>query len=51
MPGRRWSDGLHEAIEAKEGVKVQEQTQTLANSLYKNFVLVYLWGWKTKRNY
>ncbi len=41
MPGRRWSDGLHEAIEAKEGVKVQEQTQTLATITLQNYFRLY----------
>ncbi|MEO0143563.1 MAG: preprotein translocase subunit SecA [candidate division WOR-3 bacterium] len=41
MPGRRWSDGLHEAIEAKEGVKVQEQTQTLATITIQNYFRLY----------
>jgi len=41
MPGRRWSDGLHQAIEAKEGVEVQKETQTLATITYQNFFLLY----------
>jgi preprotein translocase subunit SecA len=41
MPGRRWSDGLHQAIEAKEGVTVQNETQTLASITYQNFFLLY----------
>ncbi|MBW4662057.1 MAG: preprotein translocase subunit SecA [Drouetiella hepatica Uher 2000/2452] len=41
MPGRRWSDGLHQAIEAKEGVEIQPETQTLAAITYQNFFLLY----------
>jgi preprotein translocase subunit SecA len=41
MPGRRWSDGLHQAIEAKEGVEIQPETQTLATITYQNFFLTY----------
>src|SRR2546425_658998 len=41
QPGRRWSDGLHEAIEAKEGVKVQQETQTLATITYQNYFRLY----------
>ncbi len=41
MPGRRWSDGLHQAIEAKENVKIQKETQTLASITYQNFFLLY----------
>jgi preprotein translocase subunit SecA len=41
MPGRRFSDGLHEAIEAKEGVKVESQTQTLATVTLQNFFRMY----------
>ena len=41
MPGRRWSDGLHQAIEAKEGVAIQPETQTLASITYQNFFLLY----------
>jgi preprotein translocase subunit SecA len=41
MPGRRWSDGLHQAIEAKEGVDIQPETQTLASITYQNFFLLY----------
>ena len=41
MPGRRWSDGLHQAIEAKEGLPVQPETQTLASITYQNFFLLY----------
>jgi len=37
MPGRRWSDGLHQAIEAKEGVKVAEENQTLATITFQNY--------------
>ncbi|MBD2256745.1 preprotein translocase subunit SecA [Pseudanabaena sp. FACHB-2040] len=41
MPGRRWSDGLHQAIEAKERVDIQSETQTLASITYQNFFLLY----------
>ena len=41
MIGRRWSDGLHQAIEAKEGVEIQNETQTLASITYQNFFLLY----------
>lgn len=41
LPGRRWSDGLHQAIEAKERVDIQNETQTLATITYQNFFLLY----------
>lgn len=41
MIGRRWSDGLHQAIEAKEKVEIQNETQTLATITYQNFFLLY----------
>ncbi len=41
MIGRRWSDGLHQAIEAKEDIKIQNETQTLASITYQNFFLLY----------
>ncbi|MFN9608345.1 MAG: preprotein translocase subunit SecA [Pseudanabaena sp.] len=41
MPGRRWSDGLHQAIEAKESVPIENETQTLATITYQNFFLLY----------
>lgn len=41
MPGRRWSDGLHQAIEAQEGVEIQNETQTLATITYQNLFLLY----------
>ncbi len=41
MLGRRWSDGLHQAIESKEGVEIQPETQTLATITYQNFFLLY----------
>jgi preprotein translocase subunit SecA len=41
MPGRRWSDGIHQAIEAKEGVKVQEESQTLATVTFQNYFRMY----------
>lgn len=37
MPGRRWSEGLHQAVEAKEGVKIQNETVTIASISYQNF--------------
>jgi preprotein translocase subunit SecA len=41
LTGRRWSDGLHQAVEAKEGVEIQNETQTLATITYQNFFLLY----------
>ncbi len=41
MPGRRWSDGLHQAIEAKENLRVQEENQTLATITFQNFFRLY----------
>jgi len=41
MPGRRWSDGLHQAIEAKEGVEVQQEMQTLATITFQNYFRLY----------
>ena len=41
MPGRRWSDGQHQAIEAKEQLAIQPETQTLASITYQNFFLLY----------
>ncbi|HEX4605579.1 MAG TPA: preprotein translocase subunit SecA [Candidatus Angelobacter sp.] len=41
MPGRRWSDGLHQAIEAKEGVKIERETQTLATITFQNYFRMY----------
>ncbi len=41
MPGRRWSDGLHEAVEAKEGAKIERQTQTLATITFQNYFRMY----------
>ncbi len=41
MPGRRWSDGLHQAIEAKEGVTVEEENQTLATVTFQNYFRMY----------
>ena len=41
MEGRRWSDGLHQSIEAKESVSIQSETQTLASITYQNFFLLY----------
>ncbi|OEE79786.1 preprotein translocase subunit SecA [Vibrio genomosp. F6] len=41
MPGRRWSEGLHQAVEAKEGVKIQNENQTLASITFQNFFRLY----------
>src|SRR5690606_14915603 len=41
LPGRRWSDGLHQAIEAKEGVEIGEENQTLATVTFQNFFRMY----------
>jgi len=41
MPGRRWSDGLHQAVEAKEGLKIQAENQTLASITFQNFFRMY----------
>ena len=41
MPGRRWSDGLHQAIEAKEGVPIQAENQTLASITFQNYFRLY----------
>ncbi len=41
MPGRRWSDGLHQAIEAKEKVKIREENQTIASITFQNFFRLY----------
>ena len=41
MPGRQWSDGLHQAVEAKEGVKIQKETQTLATITLQNYFKLY----------
>ncbi len=41
MPGRRWSDGLHQAVEAKENVKIEKETQTLASITIQNFFRLY----------
>ena len=41
MPGRRWSDGLHQAVEAKEGVKIAQENQTLATITFQNFFRMY----------
>ena len=41
MEGRQWSDGLHQAVEAKEGVKIKEETQTLATITLQNFFKIY----------
>jgi preprotein translocase subunit SecA len=41
MPGRRWSDGLHQAVEAKEGVKIESENQTLATVTFQNYFRMY----------
>jgi preprotein translocase subunit SecA len=41
MPGRRWSDGLHQAVEAKEGIRVRSENQTLASVTFQNFFRMY----------
>jgi preprotein translocase subunit SecA len=41
MPGRRWSDGLHQSVEAKEGVKIERETQTLATISFQNYFRLY----------
>ena len=41
MPGRRWSDGLHQAVEAKEGVKIANENQTLASITFQNYFRMY----------
>ena len=43
MPGRRWSDGLHQAVEAKEGIRIREENQTLATITFQNYFKLY---WK-----
>ncbi len=41
MPGRRWSDGLHQAVEAKEGARIQSESQTLASITFQNYFRLY----------
>ena len=41
MPGRRWSDGIHQSIEAKEGVQIQQETQTMATVTFQNYFRMY----------
>ena len=41
MPGRRWSEGIHQAIEAKEGVAIQNESQTLASTTFQNYFRIY----------
>ncbi len=41
MPGRRWSDGIHQAVEAKEGVRIQSENQTLASTTFQNYFRLY----------
>ena len=42
MPDRRWSDGLHRAVEAKEGVPIRQNSETAASVTYQNFFLLRL---------
>src|SRR5262249_44356660 len=41
MPGRRWSEGLHQAVEAKEGLRIQQENQTLATITFQNYFRMY----------
>jgi preprotein translocase subunit SecA len=41
MPGRRWSEGLHQAVEAKEGLEIQPESQTLASTTFQNYFRLY----------
>src|SRR6185503_7285453 len=41
QPGRRWSEGLHQAIEAKEGVKIQKESRTMASITFQNYFRLY----------
>jgi preprotein translocase subunit SecA len=41
MPGRRWSEGLHQAVEAKEGVRIQQESLTLATITFQNYFRLY----------
>src|SRR5437762_4601950 len=41
MPGRRWSDGLHQAVEAREGVRIARENQTLATITFQNYFRMY----------
>ena len=41
MPGRRWSEGIHQAVEAKESVEVQQENQTLASTTFQNYFRLY----------
>ncbi|EKF74255.1 preprotein translocase subunit SecA [Alcanivorax hongdengensis A-11-3] len=41
MPGRRWSEGIHQAVEAKEGVNIQQENQTLASTTFQNYFRLY----------
>jgi len=41
MPGRRWSEGIHQAVEAKEGVEIQKENQTLASITFQNYFRMY----------
>jgi preprotein translocase subunit SecA len=41
LPGRRWSEGLHQAVEAKEGVPIQRENQTLASITFQNYFRLY----------
>ena len=41
QPGRRWSEGLHQAVEAKEGVKIQQESRTFASITFQNYFRLY----------
>src|SRR5699024_8321186 len=41
MPGRRWSEGIHQAVEAKEGVHINQENQTLASTTFQNYFRLY----------
>jgi preprotein translocase subunit SecA len=45
MPGRRFSEGQHQALEAKEGVRIQPENQTLASITFQNYFRMYSTSW------
>ena len=45
MPGRRWSDGLHQSVEAKESVRIERENQTLATITFQNYFRLYSTSW------
>ena len=51
MPGRRWSDGQHQAIEAKENLPIQPETQTLASITYQNYLDISSTGFRITSSY